>query len=375
MSDAPDMPSGDECPDGIGGRVEWLRCDGPESDVVMSSRVRLARNLSGFPFVNHASRQQRQETLDACKEHLIEAELAPDLLMLDLHSTNELDRRALVERQLISAQHARGKLRKGVGGVEEPRGVAYTPDIERLSVMINEEDHLRMQVLRSGFALDEALEEIDRVDDVLESRLDFAYSARFGYLTACPTNVGTGIRFSVMLHLRGLRLTGEVERVRRAADAMRLALRGFYGEGSEPLGDFYQISNQTTLGRSERDLLSSLTETIIPQVIAYERDSRQRLLKKRRDNVTDATYRAMGVLRHARLLKNEEAMQLFSRLRLGILLGTVEELDESVVNPLFLLSQPAHLQQAIGAELTQEQRLVARAQLVRRRIAAGLGEA
>ena len=234
--------------------------------------------------------------------------------------------------------------------------------------MVNEEDHLRIQYIRAGLALDSALTAIDEVDDRLEAGLDYAYSARFGYLTACPTNVGTGVRLSVMLHLPGLKLAGDIEKVKRAATDMALAVRGFYGEGSEAAGDFYQISNQTTRGKTEQVLLHELQREILPRVIEYERAARGKLLAKRKGIVEDQAFRALGTLTHARLMSAEESMQLLSQVRLGAVLGLLPGLDVGVVNGLMLLTQPAHLQRVVGQELTQDQRRAARATLLRNRL-------
>ncbi len=219
---------------------EWLRGSGPMSEIVISSRIRLARNVAGLPFLSRATRHQRQNLESKIRDTILHAQIAPQTLYVDLDNAPEIDRTLLVERHLISKPHA---------AAEGARGVAIGED-ETVSIMVNEEDHLRIQVLRSGLQLEEAWEQINQIDDRLESKLDWAFHPRFGYLTACPTNVGTGIRVSVMLHLPALKLTGEIEKVFRAAKDMRLAVRGLYGEGTEATGDFYQISNQTTLGKS-----------------------------------------------------------------------------------------------------------------------------
>jgi protein arginine kinase len=348
--------------------TEWLRDGGAEGDVVMSSRVRLARNLAGFPFMSKATRTQRQRILERCREHILRAGLSPRLAWINLHEAAAQDRTLLVERHLTSQQHARGKQSTGSGSVEEPRAVAFSVPDERLAVMVNEEDHLRIQQIRSGLALDVALAEVDQADDRLEAGLDYAYSARFGYLTACPTNVGTGVRLSVMLHLPGLKLAGDIEKVKRAAADMALAVRGFYGEGSEAAGDFYQISNQTTLGKTEQVLLHELQVEILPKVIEYERAARGRLLAKRRTVIEDQSFRALGALTHARLMSTEESMQLLSQVRLGVVLGLLPSLDLGVINGLMLLTQPAHLQRVVGQDLSQDQRRAARAALLRARL-------
>ncbi len=342
------------------GMVEWLRGEGPESDVVMSSRIRLARNLAGIPFPNSATREQRREVLELARTPLTESRALPSMRWIDLPDEPTSSRLALVERHLISKQMVKG---------EEPRAVVVADPGERLGVMINEEDHFRIQVMRSGFAISETWNAIDRVDDALESKLDFAFSSRLGYLTACPTNIGTGMRVSVMLHLPGLKLTGEIEKVRRAAAKMNLAVRGFYGEGSEAVGDFFQLSNQTTLGKAERDIVDDLEGEIVPQIIGYERQARDAMLRKRRLTLEDRVHRAVATLRSARLLSADEALQFLSLARLGVLQGVVDDVDLSIVHKLVLLCQPAHLQQAAEREMDQGERRIIRAELVRKALA------
>jgi protein arginine kinase len=354
-------------------RTEWLRGEGDASDVVMSSRVRLARNLAGFPFMPKAEHSDREQLLSICREQILAAELSPQLMWIDLHHSTNLERSLLVERQLISRPHARGKLSNGVGGTREPRGVAVGLPDERLAIMVNEEDHIRMQVIRSGLDLESAFARADKVDDALEAGLEFAFSPRFGYLTACPTNVGTGARFSVMLHLPALKATGEIEKVRRAADDMGLAVRGFYGEGSEAAGDFYQLSNQVTLGKSERKLLETMQHQIVPRVVEYERRARDVLLGKRRRSTEDGVFRALGILSNARLLTVEESMNLLSQIRLGIVLKLLPDVQPETVNLLLLLIQNAHLQRLGGSELEPHERSAARADLVRSKLRAARG--
>ncbi|MBC7835260.1 MAG: protein arginine kinase [Phycisphaerales bacterium] len=360
----------------------WLRGTGCHADVVVSSRVRLARNLAGTPFVKKASREHRQRVALIAQARLQAVASTEKLAWVDLSACSQLDRTLLVERHLISKELARG---------EDPRGVAISHD-EQISIMVNEEDHLRLQVIRSGLELSEALAQIDALDDRLEgttlgasvpiladasvaggpgggaSGLNYAFSPKYGYLTACPTNVGTGLRLSVMLHLPALKLTGEMEKMRRAARDMSLAVRGYYGESSEAVGDFFQISNQTTLGKSEQALLATFAQEIIPQVIHYEREARRKLIEKRRRMVEDQVLRALGALRYARLLTPEEATTLLSQVRLGILAGLITDVPEQTVNQLILLTQPAHLQRVLGREMDQGERREARADLVRQQL-------
>src|SRR5215475_1979154 len=227
---------------------EWLRGTGPESDIVISSRIRLARNLAAFPFTNRASAYQKAEIETLLRDRISKLEVSPRLGYVTVPSLSPLDRQLLVERQLISRELA---------SAEGPRGVALGQH-ETVSLMVNEEDHLRLQVMRSGFSLDEAWQDIDKVDDLLEQRVSYAFSEDFGYLTACPTNVGTGMRASVMLHLPALVMIKHIEKVFRALQKINLVVRGLYGEGSRASGDFYQISNQVTLGKSEASALTDI---------------------------------------------------------------------------------------------------------------------
>ncbi|MGH7180305.1 MAG: protein arginine kinase [Tepidisphaeraceae bacterium] len=337
---------------------EWLRGSGPMSEIVISSRMRMARNLSANRFLSRCTRNQRQLIEHKIRDTILAAQLAPQTLYVDLEQAPDIDRQLLVERHLISKQHATS---------EGSRGVAIGEN-ETLSIMVNEEDHLRIQVLRSGLQLEEAWEQINAIDDKLESRLDFAFNPRFGYLTACPTNVGTGIRVSVMLHLPALKLTGEIEKVFRAAKDMRLAVRGLYGEGTEATGDFYQISNQTTLGKSEDEIISDFKHVVIPKIIDYEHHARKTLLADRTVALDDKCCRALGVLRSARLLASEEVLFLLSHLRMGIHLGRIKDIDLRTINELFLLTQPAHLQKLHNRKLEGDQRRAARAEYIRQRL-------
>ena len=338
---------------------EWLRGTGPDSDIVISSRVRLARNLAGFAFVNRATAVEHREVLERCRAQLLSGRLSPEILWVDLTECPDVDRELLVERHLISRQLAKAK--------SLPRGVAVGAD-ETFSVMVNEEDHLRIQVLRSGNRLSEAFDQVNMLDDVLEQELDFAYTRRFGYLTACPTNVGTGIRVSVMLHLPALKLAGQIDKVRRAARDMHLAVRGFFGEGSDVLGDLYQVSNQTTLGRSEQELLAVFEHTVVPQIVAYEKQARQALLQQRQNQLDDKIWRAWAILTHARDISAQEVMSLLSHLRLGVNLGRIGTVDIQAINELFLLTQSAHLQKLFQQPLEGASRRVARAELIRKRL-------
>jgi len=337
---------------------EWLRGTGPESDIVMCSRIRLARNLADFPFTNRASRGEKGE-IESTFRAIIDNE-AFELSYLDVNGMTPLERQFLVERQLISRELATA---------EGPRGVAIGPR-ENISTMVNEEDHLRIQVMLSGFSLHDIWERINRLDDQLEGQIAYAFSSQLGYLTACPTNVGTGIRVGVMLHLPALVQTKQIDKVFRALQKINLAVRGLYGEGTQAFGDFYQISNQQTLGKSEVELIRNLSD-VVPQIIQYERTARQALLNERRQHLHDQVSRAYGVLKTAQTISSEETMHLLSSVRMGINLGLIDDLAIATVNELFIQTQPSHLQKIQGTELGVEERNVARASYLRSRLANG----
>jgi protein arginine kinase len=338
---------------------EWLRGTGPESDIVMCSRIRLARNLNDFPFINRASRLERAEIESVVRGSLIRVTDA-DLSFLDVNNLSKLDRLFLVERQLISRE---------LDNAEGPRGVAIAPH-ENVSIMINEEDHLRIQVMLSGLSLQDVWDRITKIDDQLEEKLSYAFSSQLGYLTACPTNVGTGIRVGVMLHLPALVQTKQIDKVFRALQKINLAVRGLYGEGTQAFGDFYQISNQQTLGKSEQELIRNLSE-VVPQIIEYERKARQQLVNERRQHLHDQVSRAYGVLKTAHTISSEETMHLLSSVRMGINLGLIDDLEIPTVNELFIHTQPAHLQKIQGAPLEVDERNVARASYLRSRLSNG----
>jgi protein arginine kinase len=336
---------------------EWLRSTGAEADIVISSRIRLARNLSSFPFTNRANAHQRTEIEQILKTRLEKLDFEPRLTYLNLAPLTLLDRQLLVERQLISRELANS---------EGPRGVAVAAN-EIISVMVNEEDHMRLQVIRSGFSLDEAWQDADRLDDKLEEKIPYAFSEELGYLTACPTNVGTGLRASVMLHLPALVLAKQIEKVFRALQKINLAVRGLYGEGSRASGDFYQISNQVTLGKSETTIINEIRD-VIPRIIAYEREARQTLTRESRPAVLDKVQRAFGTLKSAAMMTSEETMDLLSSVRLGVNLGLLDDISILEVNELFIHSQPAHLQKLLGKELDSEERNSERARFLRNRL-------
>jgi protein arginine kinase len=329
---------------------EWLKGSGPESDIVISSRIRLARNLADFPFMRRCNDQDRKTIERMLREQLSQEPELSEAAFVDVHQLTTLDRQFLVERQLISRELSEG---------DGPRGVLIDPN-ERFCVMVNEEDHLRLQVIHSGLDLQSAWDRINHIDDLIEHRVTYAFSEKLGYLTACPTNVGTGMRVSVMLHMPALVLTRQIEKVFRGLQKISLAVRGLYGEGSQAMGDFYQISNQITLGRREDELISQVSE-VVPVMIDYERKAREFLLKEGHKDLHDRVSRAYGILCTAQTISSEETMMLLSSVRMGVNLGLIENLDIATINQLFLHTQPAHLQKIRGQELDTADRNVERA--------------
>jgi len=325
----------------------------PDADCVLSSRIRLARNLIGFPFVNRANPAQCSDVVHRVQATRLGGPFASGVRWVNVQATTAEDRLLLFERNLISRPFVESN---------HPRCVAISAD-ESASVMVNEEDHLRLQMLAPGLQLGPIVERMLELDRTLEHGLEFAFHPRFGYLTACPTNVGTGLRVSVMLHLPALHILEELEKVQRAAKDLHLAVRGFHGEGTEALGDFFQISNQTTLGRGEHDLVEEFVHSIVLRFVAYERAARQALLERDASSLEDRVYRALGILRACRLLSLDEAIKFLSRVRLGVAIGRITEVSLPLVDRLMLEVQSAHLARATGCTLGDDR--AARANLVR----------
>jgi len=340
---------------------EWLKGTGPESDIVISSRIRLARNLADFPFISRtteADRTQIEKTLHSQIDSLQESsKLAAGTLYFNVEDLEEVDRQFLVERQLVSRELADS---------EGARAAVIDP-AERFSVMINEEDHLRFQVMHSGLDLASTWRQINELDDLIEEQVTYAFSDKLGYLTACPTNVGTGVRVSVMLHLPALVITRQIEKVFKSLQKINLAVRGLYGEGSTAMGDFYQISNQITLGMTEEELTKKVAD-VVPVLIDYERQAREFLVRESHETLHDRVSRAYGILRTAQTISSEETMHLLSSVRMGINLGLISDLDIPTINKLFIHTQPAHLQKLSGLELDKSDRNIERATYLRRNL-------
>ncbi len=315
--------------------------DAPLGDCVLSSRVRLARNLVGFNFVSRASPEQLADVVHRVQSARLGGPFESAVRWVNVQSTTSLDRLLLFERNLISRPFVEST---------HPRCVAISAD-ESTSVMVNEEDHLRLQMLAPGMQLRQLSERMFVFDGAIERSLEYAFHPRFGYLTACTTNVGTGIRVSAMLHLPGLALVQELEKVQRSARELHLAIRGFHGEGTDALGDFYQVSNQTTLGRSEQAIVEQFAGEIVPQFVAYELAARRTLLERDPAALDDRVQRALGILRSCRLLSFEESIKFLARVRLGVSLGRISGVPRHLIDQLLLAVQPAHLSRATGCAL------------------------
>ena len=336
---------------------EWLRGEGPHHQIVISSRVRLARNLRNRPFPGWAKKAERTSILDLVKPAVEKLPEMQESFSEPLHELSALDKQVLVERHLISREHAA----KGVGSA------VVMNRRQTLSIMLNEEDHLRMQSIRSGLQLKQAFKLVDKVDSALEDKLEFAYDPRLGYLTACPTNVGTGMRASAMLHLPGLVLSEMINQVVQAVSKIGLAVRGLYGEGTEAMGNLFQISNQTTLGEKEEEIISRLTK-VIETIIDKEHDARQVLIQKKSNTLWDQIGRAYGVLTYAHAMSSKEALNLLSIIKLGVDLGAFPEDRRLPIDQLFIDTQPAHLQKGSDQKLNAEERDHLRAEIIRERL-------
>ncbi|MGH7699362.1 MAG: ATP--guanido phosphotransferase [Gemmatimonadales bacterium] len=341
------------------GGLHWLDASGPQSQIVLSTRIRLARNLQGYPFSQRASDSDRAAVLSRVEGavHASERLAEGHTFRLDL-----LDR---AERQLLHERHLVSKELAGLDRESRPRAGAAVLVQGRAGVMVNEEDHLRLQGMWSGFALEDAYAQLEAIDAELGRLLPFAFHPEFGYLTSCPTNAGTGLRASVLIHLPGLVLTKEIGKVLQGLSQVGLTFRGLYGEGSEVVGNFFQLSNQTTLGKSEEDLLDHLGK-IVRQVIEYEIQARDVLVRDAPTIIADKVWRAYGLLRYARSLTFEETMNLLSGVRLGVGLNLIPGLSVYTLNKLLIHTQPAHLAALEGRAPGDAAQLTVRATYVRK---------
>lgn len=337
----------------------WMKQDGPDSDVVMSSRIRLARNFSNSPFPLIASEEKLNEILEFFTDNFRGKSFRDyeNFEVVQMKDLQPIEKRVLVEKHLISPHLAE----------KSKHSASLISQNEQVSVMVNEEDHIRIQLYFPGFQLDKALEQASQLDDWLEEKIDYAFDEKRGYLTTCPTNVGTGMRASVMMHLPALSITQQINRMTPAINQLGLVVRGIYGEGSEAVGNIFQISNQITLGKSEQDIVEDL-HSVVKQLIDQERRAREALLKRSGIQLEDRIFRSYGVLKHSRVIESKEAAKCLSDLRLGIDLGFIDHIPRSILNELMILTQPGFLQQYAKATLSPDERDIRRASLIRERL-------
>ena len=336
---------------------EWLRGTGPSAHIVMSSRIRLARNLANANFTNKAVKKDLETVFATVEKAVGKITLFKGATLFRMGDLDQVDRQMLVERHLMSHEHASNP---------EGKGLLVSGE-EVISIMINEEDHLRIQVMRSGLNLTEGWDMINAMDDALSKELEFAFMPAWGYLTACPTNTGTAMRGSVMMHLPALVMTKQISKVLAAISKLSFASRGFYGEGTQASGNFYQISNQVSLGHSEEDIIQNING-LIRQVIEQEEQARQALLVQNKPMLEDKICRSWGVLKTARIISSQEAIELFSMVRLGVDMGILRHVAHKAINEMFIMIQPAHLQKVEGKKLNAFERDTKRAAVIRQKL-------
>jgi len=332
---------------------KWLEGEGPYGDIVISSRIRIARNLKSHLFCHRAAITE----LDDIRKKIFLAasnnEYLKNSLLIEVDNLDQIDRRLLVERHLISCEHAEAKK---AGLVLDPK--------EMISIMVNEEDHLRFQVLESGLKLMDAWRIAEQIESKLDTELGFAFSTDFGYITSCPTNVGTGLRASALVHLPALMMSNQITSVLKAVSQIHLAVRGFYGEGTHAIGNFYQVSNQVTLGHPEEEIINNI-EMVTKQIIEHEKKARELLLETDRAMLEDNIYRSLGILSNARIISSKEVMNLLSPLRLGVDLDIIKDVSRKTLNQILIRTQPAHLRKYAGKELVAREADIKRAETVR----------
>ncbi len=336
----------------------WLSGEGEESMVVLSTRVRMARNLQNTIYPSAAEDDIKSNVIGFFESAQGRSEMLADGKLLKASELDGVDRDFLVERHLMSPTFMHDNASRAL----------YVRRDELLSVMINEEDHFRIQALAPALNLDRALQIATEFENELGQYLEYDYDSDFGFLTACPTNVGTGMRASVLIHLPGLVITKDIDRIIARISKMGVTVRGFYGEGTDVLGNLFQVSNQTTLGITEHQILE-LIDRVTRSIIKEEVAARERLINEALKQTEDKIWRAFGILKHARMLTSDEVMNLLSAVRLGVAMKIIDFLDISTINEMLLLSQPAHLQKYYRKELSQDERDFVRAELIRKKLA------
>jgi protein arginine kinase len=336
---------------------EWLKGTGPNSNIVISSRVRLARNLDRFPFPHWANKKQSEDAAKAIVESVSKVEYLKKTTVFKLADLDSVDKQFLVERHLMSIEHTQKTDHKAI----------VIDDDEIVAIMVNEEDHIRMQIMQSGLNLFEAWNIINRIDDSLAAELPIAFLPDWGFLTACPTNAGTGLRGSVMLHLPALVMTRQIDRVLAAISKLSFTTRGLYGEGTQASGNFFQISNQVSLGHAEDEIIDNING-LIRQIVEQENQAREVMFSKNKAILEDRINRSLGILKNAYIISSQETIELLSMVRLGCDLGLIKDIDTKRINELFIITQPAHLQKIESKKLSSQERDVKRAELIRNRL-------
>ncbi len=339
--------------------VNWLSNDKSEHGIVLSSRIRLARNLEDINFTQKINENDAQIIIEQVKNAVLNnnSTISNDFKFFKIDNIDTLNRKLLVESHLISP----ALLEK-----PERSGFLLSKD-EKVSIMINEEDHIRMQVLNAGLSLEEGWDLCSKIDDILEENLKYAFDEKFGYITSCPTNVGTGLRASVMVHLPALVYTKYINKVLQAVSQIGLTVRGMYGEGTDVMGNLFQISNQTTLGETEYEIIEKL-KNIVLQIIDKEKASRERLLSTGRIHIEDKVFRSLGILQNSRIMSSKEAMKLLSDVRMGIDLDIIKSVDINQINKLMIITQPANVENYAETKTNSYERDVKRAELIRENI-------
>jgi protein arginine kinase len=336
--------------------MSWFFSKSNDADIVLTSRVRLARNIDNIPFPHMMSKEQSNKIIENISSSILDSNsfIANEFRLVRLENLNYLDRISMVEKHLIS---------KDLAGNHEIAAVLLNRD-ENVSIMINEEDHIRLQVIYPGMNLKEAYDYATKIDDLIEERVTYSYDSRLGYLTSCPTNVGTGIRASVMVHLPALTISRNIDNIVKTVTQVGMTIRGLYGEGSNVMGNIYQVSNQVTLGFTEEEIINNLI-AVTTKIIDQEKRMRQFLMEKQLVDIEDSVYRALGILKYARKLETSESLNLISRIRMGLEMGIIKDINVKNLNELLVNVQPATLQLIEGRELSEKERDVTRARIVR----------
>ena len=335
----------------------WMQGNGPHNDIILSSRIRLARNIADIPFPSGLEAERAKTIIGMVKDSLSKAESPLKFKDYIMQELPPIERQFLVERHLISPGLSKNSA----------NGAAIISSDGVVSIMVNEEDHIRIQAILPGLQIKKSWDMASDIDDVLEQNIEYAYNENWGYLTSCPTNVGTGMRASVMVHLPALYITGNMNKILQAVAHIGLTIRGIYGEGTEIVGNIFQISNQITLGRAEEEIVENLT-AVTTQIIDKEKEARKVLLESNRIMIEDRIWRSWGIMKNARLMNSQECMKLLSDVRLGVDMGIIENIPTQLLNEIMIETQAAGIQKSSGKELSVGERDIIRAEMIRSKL-------